>query len=128
MSETEWFPRYSYETENDRLSAVAVTVVTRVTMPRWTGYAAADRSDQQEWDRFCRALRLHEQGHLDLVVLHLARVDERLLGRSVPAARRLWDGALTALADASRAYDRETDHGRKRGTLIGVTAGSFTER
>ena len=123
----EWFPRYDYKTAGGRISKITVTVALRVTMPRWVEYVIATRPEQAEWDRFCRALRAHEQGHLDLVAEHLQRIDERMLGRAPDAAKRAWDAALAALADASAEYDRTTDHGRTDGTVIDVGVGDFTE-
>jgi predicted secreted Zn-dependent protease len=115
---TEWFPRYDCTTSHDRITGVAVSVRTVVTMPRWSGYESASEADKREWDRFCAALRTHEQGHLQLVRHHFADLDQRLAGKTPAAARRLWTAALAALEGASRNYDRDTDHGRQQGTII----------
>jgi predicted secreted Zn-dependent protease len=122
-AETEWFPRYEYQTMGHALSSAAVSVRTRITLPRWTGYRSAAKAEQDEWRRFCAALEAHEEGHIELVVRHFSDLDERLVGQSVAAAQRVWERALAALESASQAYDRETDHGRKRGTIIDVSAG-----
>jgi len=122
-AETEWFPRYEYETTGHVLSSATVDVRTRITLPRWTGYDAADEAEKGEWRRFCKALEAHEEGHVGLVIEHLSDVDEKLIGQSVAGAQRIWEQTLAELASASAAYDRETDHGRKRGTVIGVGAG-----
>ncbi|HET8670240.1 MAG TPA: DUF922 domain-containing protein [Candidatus Saccharimonadales bacterium] len=117
----EWFPRYDYETTGGVVSSAAVTVETRIKMPQWTGYSTATDVEQNEWDRFFAALRRHEQGHVELVVEHLSDVDELLTGKSIESAKQLWISALAALQTASRAYDQETDHGRKQGAIIDVT-------
>lgn len=117
-AQAEWFPQYAFTTSGGRLASVSVDVRTRVTMPRWTKLAAADPVEQVEWTRFCSALRAHEQGHVDLVVRHLAAVDRELVGKTAAAARRSWEQALAKLQSASRAYDRATEHGRKHGTVI----------
>jgi predicted secreted Zn-dependent protease len=122
-AQAEWFPAYEFTTSRGRLATVAVTVGTRVTMPRWTGRPSAPAAEQAEWTRFCDALREHEQGHIDLVMEHLSGVDERLLGQSVTAARRIWQQALESLEAASGAYDRQTDHGRNQGTVIDISIG-----
>lgn len=119
-AETEWFPRYEYTTSGSRLASAAVTVRTSVAMPQWTGFASAPKAEKDEWRRFCAALHAHERGHIDLVVEHLSNIDERLVGKSVSAARRVWEQALAALESASQAYDRRTDHGRNQGTIIEV--------
>ena len=117
-AEAEWFPSYEYTTSLGRLTSAAVTVRMRVTMPHWTGYHSAPLEEQDEWTRFCAALRDHEQSHLELVRRHLTDVDRQLVGNSVTAAERSWEQALARLKSASQAYDGETDHGRRQGTII----------
>jgi len=48
----------------------------------------------------------------------------RLDSAAVTAARQAWDQAIAAVAAASRAYDHETDHGRRNGTVIDVSVGT----
>lgn len=115
---TEWFPTYVTTTTGDVVSDATVSVRTKVTMPQWTGYADAAQSEKTEWDRFCAALRAHEQGHLDLVTEQLSDVDHRLIGGSSAEAAQAWREALTALSSASDTYDTSTDHGRNQGTII----------
>jgi len=117
----EWLPRYDYQTVGEVLTDVLVTVETRITMPRWSSYETAPEAEQSEWDRFCSALRAHEQGHIDLVVEHLHDIDERLVGKSASAAQQVWAKALDSLESANSAYDQETDHGRNEGAVIDVT-------
>lgn len=122
---TEWFPRYSYETDGRVLTGVEAHVGTRVTMPRWAEYARASESEQREWDRFCAALRAHEEGHLRLVNEYLWDIDERLLGNTAEDAEAVWRRALNDLEAASQAYDSETDHGRLHGTEIDISIIDF---
>jgi predicted secreted Zn-dependent protease len=118
---TEWFPRYEYEAD-EVLTSASVSVITKVTLPRWIGAQNATTAERAEWARFCKALRAHEDGHLRLVTTHLADMDSRLIGRSIEGAAKAWKDALDALAAASRDYDRETDHGRKLGTILDLSA------
>lgn len=120
---TEWFVHYDYETSGDVLSTTAVTVKMRVTMPRWSGYGTARQAERDEWDRFCAALRTHEQGHIGLVHERLAGIDARLVGKSVDEATRAWQNELDTLRSASDSYDDTTDHGRNQGTIIDVSVG-----
>jgi predicted secreted Zn-dependent protease len=122
--ETHWLPRYTYTTTGDEVSDAAVTVGTRIRMPRWTGYTGALAAEQREWDRFYEALLAHERGHLALVVEHLCNIDQRMVGQSEAGARGTWQDALDALRAASDAYDAETDHGRSTGTIIDVGVAS----
>ena len=121
---TEWFPRYSYQTTGNAISSVMVTVDTRVTLPSWNGYSAAPQAEKDEWDRFCSALRSHEQGHLDIVTNNLSGIDAALMGKSVSDAAQAWQNALNALQAASDAYDASNNHGTMQGTIINVPASS----
>jgi predicted secreted Zn-dependent protease len=117
-AKTEWFPAYTANAPDDVLTGVAVTVRTKVTMPQWSGYANASQAERDEWDRFCAALRAHEQGHLDLVTSQLSGIDERLVGHSTSDASAAWANALGELNSATIDYDSSTDHGRSQGTII----------
>lgn len=121
-AKAQWFAGYEYTVSHGRLVNVTVTVRTVVTMPRWSGEAAARRAEKDEWRRFISALRTHEKGHLELVVRHLGDADTQLVGKSVEAARDRWTQVLAGLKAASEAYDRATDHGRRQGTCIHVDA------
>jgi Bacterial protein of unknown function (DUF922) len=100
------------------LSSATVTVGIRMTMPQWIEYGSACQAEKDEWNRFVAALQAHEQGHVDLAVEHLSNIDDRLVGKSVHGAGIAWQRSLDALRSASDAYDRQTDHGRTRGTII----------
>jgi predicted secreted Zn-dependent protease len=120
-AKTEWFPRYVSETTGGLISSVTVTVKTRVTMPDWSGYATVSQAEKDEWDRFCAALRAHEQGHIQLVLDNLSGIDEQLVGKSASDAAQAWSDALAGLKSASDAYDDSTDHGRNQGTTIDIS-------
>jgi predicted secreted Zn-dependent protease len=121
---TEWFPHFTSTTAGGRLAQVDVEVPTRVTMPRWTGYARASAAEREEWDRFCLALRAHEQRHLDLVREHLKDAAAQLVGLTPARAAVTWTRVLDALEAASRALDRSSDHGRAAGTILDVAVPS----
>jgi predicted secreted Zn-dependent protease len=114
----EWWPQYSYESQNEVVSSVTVTVAQRKTMPRWHGYSNASQPVRDEWDRFWRALDAHEQGHFDLVTSYLANVDHVLVGQSVSDVQRVFNDAVAALNSASTGYDAQTSHGVTQGTTI----------
>jgi len=114
----EWWPQFSYESENSFVSAVNVSVPQRKTMPHWVGYADASQPMKDEWDRFWHALDAHEQGHFDLVVSCLAQLDQVLVGQPVSDVQRVFNDAVAALNAASSAYDVQTSHGVTQGTTI----------
>lgn len=118
----EWFPHYGYDHDGHTITSAAVTVATRVTLPRWNERDSASPGEQREWDRFREALAAHEQGHFNLVWQHLGAVDEHLVGRSPDNAAAAWRHVLAELDVASDAYDASTDHGRTSGTVIDLDA------
>jgi hypothetical protein len=120
----EWFPNYVLMDADP--PGVVVTIKTRITMPRWQGYASAPQGERDEWDRFFSALEAHEQGHIDLVKRYLSGIDEQMAGQSSDVARQIWANALQDLQSASDSYDEETDHGRNQGTTINVSTPDIT--
>jgi len=114
----EWWPQFSYESDNGVVSSVTVGVPQRKTMPRWQGYADAPQPVKEEWDRFWRALDSHEQGHFDLVTSHLVNLDQVLVGQPVQDVQRVFNDAVAGLDAASSAYDVQTSHGVTQGTTI----------
>jgi len=114
----EWWPQFSYTSDDDTVSSVTVSVPQRKTMPHWEGYADASQPMRDEWDRFWRALDTHEQGHFDLVTSHLGGLDQLLVGQPVSDVQRIFNDAVAGLDAASSAYDVHTSHGVAQGTSI----------
>jgi predicted secreted Zn-dependent protease len=123
-AKTEWWPSYSYETAGDLISSATVTLATKVTMPQWDAYDQASTPEQDEWRRFCTALRAHEQGHLDIVTAILSRLEEQLIGKTTDDGAKTWNETLRSIDLAESNYDSTTDHGRQQGTIIDVSVAS----
>jgi predicted secreted Zn-dependent protease len=106
-----------------------VTAVVRITvqMPAWVEEGQAPQEAQDEWQRFWRALRDHEQGHIDIVHARIAGVDERMIGEDEAGARRVWDAAFDEINAASKAYDDGNHHGQDEGTILDLDAGAPVE-
>lgn len=121
--ETTWAQSLDLTTdENGRVTAAKVEVTINIEMPSWPGAAKLGRRASAEWQRASGALERHEQGHVALVRKHLGGVAQRLVGKSEGEAQRIFQAALDALQKASDAYDTKTDHGRKLGTEINLSA------
>jgi predicted secreted Zn-dependent protease len=114
----EWWPQFQYDSDDGIVSSVTVAVPQRKTMPHWQGYDSASQPMRDEWDRFWRALDDHEQGHFNLVISHLANVDQVLVGQPVGQVQRVFNDIVAALDAASSAYDAQTSHGLTQGTTI----------
>jgi len=117
-AKTEWWPSYSYETDGDRISGATIALTTRVTMPQWDSYDQASKPEQDEWTRFCTALRAHEQGHLDIVTAILSQLEGQLIGKTTADGANIWSETLRSISLAESDYDNTTDHGRQQGTII----------
>ena len=87
-------------------------------MPRWPRASKLSKAAKAEWKRFYQALYDHEQGHVKLVRAKLKGLGQSLVGKGVQDAKTAYQEALDALQDASDEYDDQTDHGRKKGTII----------
>src|SRR5262245_35881421 len=54
----------SYATSNGHISTVDLTMTLTIDMPEWSAAGSARQVEQTEWNRFLRALRAHEDGHI----------------------------------------------------------------
>ncbi len=118
--ETEWEPKlnYSFDKKTDIIKSASVTVPIVVTMPKWPGAKKLGKAAKAEWERFYKALKDHEEGHVKLVRERLKDQHKSLVGKSKEGAEAAFQKALDALQKASDDYDVKTDHGRKQGTII----------
>jgi predicted secreted Zn-dependent protease len=106
---------------NGQLTRVDLTVRLRIGMPVWIHRNGRPAAERNEWDRFHRALRHHEDGHIDIFRAEAPASYERLL-RATPgtinAVREEEESRIQALSDD---YDHRTDHGRRQQTPHGTT-------
>lgn len=80
-----WEPAYTTQIgEDGTITSAEVTVASSITVPEWSDSSSASPAAQAEWSRWWAALEAHEQGHIALVHEHLARLDQRLVGRPKP--------------------------------------------
>lgn len=93
-----------------------------VRLPRWRPPPDADPELVADWRRFVRALRAHERGHRDRILVGaeaLRRKLEGLHGPTCPAlhqqAREVAREQVEAVDRANRAYDRATRGGATQG-------------
>ena len=89
---------------------------------RWrrSGYGAATKAEQAEWDRFLAALGTHEDGHTALVTSGYTGIAEAMAGKTEAAGNRLWNAAVAKVSAANVKYDATTQHGVTQGTDINL--------
>jgi predicted secreted Zn-dependent protease len=117
-----WQFRYAPAAGDCGMTEVATHVAVNYKLPRWRVPAGASRDTRDQWARYERALRAHEDGHRDIGVVAANEIDNTLRGmraadcRGLEAqanetARRLLDNAR----EREREYDRTTGNGATQG-------------
>lgn len=97
-----------------------------VHLPDWQDSARAPAALQQAWQRFLRALRAHEEGHVRLALKHAAALREEIANSKPEASCSTFMAKLEERVAAAQArmereqadYDEETQHGIKQGCVL----------
>lgn len=124
---TRWSLRWSYpyERSSGRCSTgpVKVSVTVTFVMPKWSPPADAPAELVARWEKYQKALELHENGHKEHGLGAAREVREKLRGLdSEPdcdAMNRTANAAANRVVDDFKAkdkeYDRRTRHGATQG-------------
>lgn len=126
LTKTNHEVRYSVESIGDRCKVIDTVINTQIIylVPRWTEYQTARPEMKKAWDRFFRAIIVHENGHGDL-----AKAASRDLSRSIGQAKGHCSAIKTLVAGRqnivvsrydlrNQAYDKRTMHGQKQGIVF----------
>jgi predicted secreted Zn-dependent protease len=115
---TSWHFRWSwpgYGSSACNLAKAAVTLTVDVHFPRWTHPKAAPAAVAAAWNRYAKALAVHESGHANYARARYPFV----LGAIRRATCRTADAAAQAQLALIRkhdvAYDASTNHGATQG-------------
>jgi predicted secreted Zn-dependent protease len=123
--ETKWHPTYKTTLDEDgNVASATIDVEITVTMPKWPGAAKLNKAARAEWERAFKALKAHEQRHVNLVREKLKGLAEKLVGKSPADAEKTFQDAVDDLKKSSDDYDDISDHGRNEGTIIDASAGT----
>jgi predicted secreted Zn-dependent protease len=123
--ETKWNPTYKTTLdENGNVASATVDVEITVTLPKWPGATKLNKAARAEWERFFKALKAHEQRHVNLARQKLKDLAEKLVGKSPADAEESFQKAVDDLQKSSDDYDEISDHGRNEGTIIDTSAGT----
>lgn len=100
-------------------------VVCSVELPRWANFLTASDADREEWGRFMRALRVHEQGHVDLAHRFIENIDpqdRQVTGATMQEIQEnltwLGEELRTSLQIEHDLYDERTGHGATQGATL----------
>jgi predicted secreted Zn-dependent protease len=111
----------SYGHANGRITTVDLTMNLSIDMPVWSGLGNARKAEQNEWNRFLRALRAHEDGHITICRREAATTYDRLLRASPRTINDVLDAERARIQRLNNVYDHQTNHGRAQNTPHGNT-------
>jgi len=97
-----------------------------VWLPKWKNLSSADDADKQEWARFMKCLRVHEQGHVDrirdYVSKQIPKAWQSASASSVAKLKQklqtLLNKILAQLKKDSKKYDSDTNHGATQDAVL----------
>jgi predicted secreted Zn-dependent protease len=103
---------------------IILDLILKVTMemPFWINYSSRPKAEKDEWDRFYKALRYHEDAHHALAkreanTMYLTLRKEK----TVANLRSVFQRELNRIQRSSDAFDLKVDHGRKQTSPYGNT-------
>lgn len=128
MGLTRWSVRWSWHAQAGddgcHLDEVEVTVAIEMTLPEWQDRKASGSTLVDAWDRFERALWVHESGHRDLAMAAGNEILSTLRAFQTPdcaavdeAARARAREILARYERQSALYERTTGTGRTQGAV-----------
>lgn len=111
----------SFDHEANRITRVELTMWLTIAMPEWTNVSGRPQAEQDEWARFLRALRHHEDGHIAIFRREAQTTYNRLTAATAKTINRVLNTERARIQRLSDAYDHTTDHGRTQQTPHGTT-------
>lgn len=108
------------------LKSIKVTTRPYVKIPDWKSSGTFEASMLPNWLRYIEALRIHENGHIDIGVAGAANFAQKFSYPNVVKAsnctqleqtvRAIYDAEIAKLNQENKDYDRITGHGKTQGT------------
>jgi predicted secreted Zn-dependent protease len=90
-------------------------------MQEWKQRDSRPKAEQGEWDRFLRALRAHEDGHIALYRREFSRSFKRLKKVAASKFQDEFNDEVARVKAVNRKYDKMTGNGTKQETPHGTT-------
>jgi predicted secreted Zn-dependent protease len=106
---------------NGAITAVDLTMTLTIDMPVWSKAGSARQVEQNEWNRFLRALRTHEDGHIAICRREAPVTYNKLLKATPRTINDVLDKERSRIKRLNDVYDHQTDHGRTQNTPDGNT-------
>ena len=107
--------RYNYKNKCKELNKTC-----KVRLPRWTEFTgSANAVLKQKWEKFYVALVAHEQGHVDIFNEGMKNAAETAEDLACTKATKHFSAEFKKITARQKAFDAETDHGKKLGATFG---------
>jgi hypothetical protein len=112
----------SFSTDGgERVTNVDLTMQLTMDMPVWTKAAGRPTGERNEWNRFMRALRHHEDGHITICRREAPTTYQRLTRATASTINDVLDRERARIQALNDAYDTRTGHGTTQNTPDGNT-------
>jgi predicted secreted Zn-dependent protease len=118
-AETRWAIDWTWP-DGGACTPVTVTADIVVRFPRWDPPADAPAHAVGNWQRYVRALAHHERGHVDRIRGVVDQMPGVLGAAGCDAVATRGREALALVTELNRAFDDETDGGRREGATLFV--------
>lgn len=125
-----WQVRWSWtrgSSEPCEVTSAYVHATVVVELPRWEPPDGAAPALVAEWDTWHRALRGHEQGHVDVVRGFAASAEARLVDAGCAGIAAAGEDLIGRLRQAQLDYDAATASGHAQGAGFWSPRGSHFE-
>jgi predicted secreted Zn-dependent protease len=118
-----WKLDYRYETKsNGQLDNVDLNLTLTMEMPVWDNYRNRPKRERDEWDRFYRALRFHEDGHHNLCKREIETIYSKLSNaKTANDLKSIYDSELVRLQQENNDFDKRVNHGQRQQSPYGTT-------
>lgn len=111
----------AYDTAADRITRVNLTMRMTIDLPVWTRVGSRPAAEQQEWQRFLRAMRVHEDGHADICRSEVNTTYERLQQATPSTIDDVLEAERQRIIRLNELYDHRTGSGTTQQTPHGST-------
>jgi predicted secreted Zn-dependent protease len=112
----------SFSTAGSRLTRVDLIMWLTIDMPVWSRVDRSPQAERDEWNRFVRALRAHEDGHIAICRREAPKTYRKLTGSTPGRINGVLEREKVRIKALNDAYDHRTDHGRSQRSPHGTTA------
>jgi hypothetical protein len=104
-----------------RITTVDLTMNLTIDMPEWPNASGRPAAERTEWARFLRALRAHEDGHIEIFRGQAERAYNRVRRATPATINQVLESERVRIQGLSDAYDTRTGHGTTQQTAHGST-------